>query len=146
MKPHGALYHMVNRERDLAVAAVEAVIAVDKELIVYTLPHGELLRAARERDLRIAREFFADRSYQEDGTLTPRNHPQALLKDPSEAAERVVRMLNEKQVLTASGQFIPMEAETVCIHGDERQAVLFARSIRTELERSGVTVKAMERT
>lgn len=145
VKLHGALYHMANRDRDLAVAVVEAVLAIDSELVIYTLPHGELLQAAHEKGVRIAREFFADRAYQQDGTLVSRNHPQAMIKDAALAAQRVVKMLTEQQVLTVTGEEIRLEAETVCIHGDERQAVQFARTIRTELERSGVVVSVSER-
>ncbi|MGO0059953.1 LamB/YcsF family protein [Brevibacillus fluminis] len=146
VKPHGALYHMVNRDRELACALVEAVLAIDRELVIYTLPRGELLQAAQAANLRVAREFFADRAYQADGTLVARTHPQAMIKDAATAAARVANMLARKRVVTVTGEEIDMEAETVCIHGDERQAVLFARSIRTELERLGVVVSACGRT
>jgi UPF0271 protein len=143
VKPHGALYNLAQRDKETAHAIAEAVHAVDPSLALFTLPAGELRLAAEQRGLRAVAEFFADRTYQDDGSLTPRNHKDALIHDPAYAAERVVRMLREKKVETVSGKEIFMEAETICIHGDEANAAAFAKEIRSQLEQAGVVVKAI---
>jgi UPF0271 protein len=143
VKPHGALYNLAHRDRETAQAIAAAVYAVDPGLALFTLPAGELRQAAEQRGLRAIAEFFADRTYQDDGSLTPRHHKDALIHDPAIAAQRVVRMLTEKKVKTVSGNDIAMEAETICIHGDETTAAAFAKEIRSQLEKAGVVVKAI---
>ncbi|MBO8162830.1 MAG: LamB/YcsF family protein [Brevibacillus sp.] len=143
VKPHGALYNKANRDARTAEAVVQAISDLDRTLALYTLPTGPLYELARQKGLRVVREFFADRTYQTDGTLTPRTAPNALISDAREAARRVVRMLRENRVETVDGSEIQMEAETVCIHGDEPSAAAFAREIRRRLEEAGVVVKAI---
>lgn len=142
VKPHGALYNMAHRDRQMAQAVVDAVYDIDPSLILYTLPSGELPAAAREKGLRIAAEFFADRTYQDDGTLTARSRQDAMVHDPAIAAARAVRMVTEGKVTTVAGKELDMRAQTVCIHGDEPTAAAFAKEIRSQLERAGVVVKA----
>ena len=143
VKPHGALYNKAHRDEQTARAIIRAICDVDRSLALYTLPNGVLYELAREEGLRVVREFFADRTYQPDGTLTPRTAPNAMIGDVELAAARVVRMLAEKKVQSVDGQDLQIEAETVCIHGDEPGAAMFARAIREQLEKQGVVVKAI---
>lgn len=145
VKLHGALYNMAHRDRSLAEVVVEAVAAVNPGLLLYTLPGGALREEAIRCGLATAAEFFADRTYQDDGSLTQRQHPQAMVHDPAQAAARVIRMLREGVVESVNGTVIPMKAETVCIHGDEQTAVAFAREIRSRLDQEGIVVRAIER-
>ncbi|MCL6594177.1 MAG: LamB/YcsF family protein, partial [Alicyclobacillus sp.] len=138
----GALYNMAARTPALAEAVAAAVRAVDPALVLYGLAGSHLLTAGAAAGLRTASEVFADRTYQADGSLTPRQHPQALVHDPRAAAARVLQMVREGQVIALSGETVPLRAETVCVHGDSPGAVAFAQQLRAELERSGVRIQA----
>jgi UPF0271 protein len=108
-------------------------------------PHGalyKLARAGEARGLQIAREVFADRNYLNNGWLVPRTRPDALLRDPNEAAERVLRMLREGKVRSVEGRDVDVRTETICVHGDTPGAVEFARKLRSRLEREGVRISA----
>lgn len=143
VKPHGALYNMAATKPDLARAIAEAVYRVNPELYLVGLAGSHLIEQAEKTGLRTKSEVFADRTYQQDGTLTPRSQPDALITDDEEAVQQVIRMIKESKVLTRQGSEITIKAETVCIHGDGLHALTFARRIREELERSGIHVKAM---
>lgn len=138
VKLHGALYNMAARDRALAVAVVKAVAEFDRELIVYTLPGCELARAAEAAGLKVAREFFADRNYRQDGSLVPRGEARALVHDAGEAADRVLRVLRNGVVPMVDGGEFSLKAETVCLHGDSPEAVTFARTLRARLAAAGV--------
>jgi UPF0271 protein len=140
VKPHGALYNMAARQRWLAEAIAEAVYRIDSGLILFGLAGSELIRAGEMRGLRVAGEAFADRSYEPDGSLTPRGRIGALVADPEEAAQRAVRIACEGKITAADGSTIPLEAGTICIHGDTPGAPLFARRIRQRLEEAGVAL------
>ena len=142
MKPHGALYNMAARDEEIADAVVQAVCRFDRELIVFAPPASALSRAAEASELQVAREVFADRNYMRDGSLVPREHPQALLHDPEEAANRVFRMLREDKVQAIDGSDVDVHADTVCLHGDTPGAVSFARELRLALHQAGVNVAA----
>ncbi|WP_409343273.1 LamB/YcsF family protein [Paenibacillus sp. MBLB4367] len=145
VKPHGALYNMAAKDAALAEAIAEAVYRVDPSLILFGLAGSELIRAGTKLGLRTASEVFADRTYQADGSLTPRSKPNAFLHDAGEAAERVVRMVREGVVRSQQGVDVPLAADTVCIHGDGAQALAFARLVRERLEAASVTVQAIGR-
>jgi UPF0271 protein len=140
VKPHGALYNMAARDRSLADAVANAVSGFDQKLFLVAPPESELMQAGRAAGLRVVAEFFADRNYMPDGSLAPRSRADALLHDYSEAARRVIRMLRENVVAAVDGSSVPMHAETVCLHGDNAGAVLFAKCVREELDRAGVEV------
>ena len=142
VKPHGALYNMAARRRDLADAIARAVCAADPELILFAPPGSELAAAGTAHGLQIAREFFSDRNYLKDGSLVPRARPEALLHDPTEAASRVRRMLDEGKVWSIDGCDVEVRAETICVHGDTPGAVDFARILRSQLEREHVRIQA----
>ena len=142
VKPHGALYNMAVHDKKLADAIARAIASVDPRLILFAPDNTELARAGEAHRLRIAREIFADRNYLNDGWLVPRTRPDALLHDPKEAAERVLRMLRQGKVRSVEGRDIDVRGETICVHGDTPGAVEFARELRLQLEREGVRISA----
>ena len=145
VKPHGALYNMAVRDRELSDAIAHGVLAVDKSAILFAPAGTELFRAAEELGLQTASEVFADRNYNSDGTLVSRTRPDALLHDPVEAAERVVRMLKDGKIRAVDGSDLTMCPETICLHGDTPGAVEFARMLRERLDREGVQITSPKR-
>ena len=140
VKPHGALYNMAVRDEELAEAIARAVLAVDPALILFAPAHSAMERAGQKIGLQVAREIFADRNYLNDGWLVPRTRPDALLHDPKEAAERVLRMLREGKVRSVEGSDVEVRGETICVHGDTPGAVEFAGELRGRLEQEGVRI------
>lgn len=145
VKAHGALYNMAARDEKLARLIVDAVLAVDSNVILFVPPNSPLERVAEEEQLPTADEVFADRNYMPDGSLVSRTSSDAFVRDPIEAAERVVRMLNEEKVRAIDGTDVAIRAETICVHGDNPEAVTFVRKLRERLEREGVTIAAPAR-
>jgi UPF0271 protein len=145
VKPHGALYNMAVRDARLADAIACAIESVDPKLILFAPDNSELARAGEAHGLQIAREVFADRNYLNDGWLVPRTRPDALLRDPKEAVQRVLRMLREGKVHSVEGRDVDVRGETICVHGDTPGAVEFARELRTQLESEGVRISAPQR-
>ncbi|GMN99062.1 LamB/YcsF family protein [Parageobacillus thermoglucosidasius] len=145
VKPHGALYNMAAKDAVLAEAIARAVYDVDATLILYGLAGSELINAGKKIGLQTASEVFADRTYQQDGSLTPRSDPRALIVDEQEAVQQVLMMVKEKRVRSLQSNDVPIEAETVCIHGDGKKAVLFARHLYEALQKEGITVCSITR-
>ena len=141
VKPHGALFNMAVRDAALADAIARATAAVDRQLILFGLPGSELIRAGERAGLRTASEAFADRAYERDGTLVSRRMPGAVIHDPEAVVERVVRMAREKIVIAADQSVVPLEIDTICVHGDTPGAADLAARIRNALEAAGVQVK-----
>jgi UPF0271 protein len=133
---------MAVRDEKLADSIVRAVESVDPKLILFAPANSAMERAAEKVKLQVAREIFADRNYLNDGWLVPRTRPDALLRDPKEAAQRVLRMLREGKVRSVEGRDVEVRGETVCVHGDTPGAVEFARELRSQLEHEGVRIKA----
>lgn len=142
VKPHGALYNMAARDARLAQAVTYAIATVDPTLILFAPDGSELARAGEAKQLGIACEVFADRNYLADGSLVSRTRPDALLRDPEDAAARVLRMLREGKVKSVDGPDVDVRAETICLHGDNPGAVEFARVLRARLETEGVALRA----
>jgi 5-oxoprolinase (ATP-hydrolysing) subunit A len=140
VKPHGALYNMAAENPALARAIAEAIKAIDSSLILFALADSELLRAGAQAGLHVASEVFADRTYQSDGSLTPRSHPDALIQDTGTALAQVRLMVGQGFVRSIQGIDVPVTADTLCIHGDQPGAVEFARKIRAALEADGVRI------
>jgi UPF0271 protein len=140
VKPHGALYNMAVRDDSLADAIARATASVDKNLIFFAPQNTALSRAGENNGLQIAHEVFADRNYLSNGQLVPRTRADALLHNPAEAAPRVLRMLCEGKVRSVDGVDVDVRAETICLHGDNPEAVEFARALRAQLEKEGVTI------
>ncbi|SEN22755.1 LamB/YcsF family protein [Lihuaxuella thermophila] len=143
VKPHGALYNMATKHPELAQAIARAVYKVDPELILFGLSGSELVKAGETIGLRTAHEVFADRTYQQDGSLTSRRQPDALITDHEKAAQQVIRMVKEGKVLSQQHTDVSIKADTVCIHGDGPHALVFARRIREHLTASGVSIRAV---
>ncbi len=138
LKPHGALNNMAAENRDYALAIGRAIKSVDRDIIYLALAGSEMEKAGRELGLRVALEGFCDRQYEDDGNLTSRKIPGSVIKDPAEAARRVVRMVVENTITSRSGKSIPCKLHSLCVHGDEPTAVALARSVREALEAAGV--------
>jgi 5-oxoprolinase (ATP-hydrolysing) subunit A len=145
VKPHGALYNMAAVRLELADAIATAVRDVDASLTLVGLSGSALILAGVSAGLRTAREVFADRNYQPDGTLVPRRHASALVTNADEAVERTVRMIRDGLVTAIDGSDITLHADTICIHGDAPDAPVFARRIRAALEAAGIAVMAPSR-
>ncbi|MFD2114391.1 LamB/YcsF family protein [Paenibacillus yanchengensis] len=141
VKPHGALYNMAARNEHLAEAIVKAVYKVDDQLILYGLADSQLIRAAKQRGLAYASEVFADRRYEQDGSLTPRTHHAASITDVNEATAQVLQIITTGKVTTRTGQFLPLQANTICIHGDNGAAVQFARLLSQQLKEAGWVIR-----
>lgn len=140
IKPHGALYNQAARDREIAAAVAEAVWAADPTLMLFGLSGGESLKAGQAAGLQTASEVFADRSYGPDGSLTPRTEPNALITDVVAATEQAVRMVSEGTVIATNGMAVALAADTICIHGDGRNALEFAEAIYRKLSGSGVAI------
>lgn len=141
VKPHGALYNMAAKDTGLAEAIAKAVYDVSPDLILFGLAGSELVKAGEKAGLKTASEVFADRTYQQDGALTPRREPNALIKDRETAAKQVIRMIKEGMVTSVQGEDVSVRADTICIHGDGRQALHFAAFIRQSLEQEGIEIE-----
>lgn len=126
VKPHGALYNMAAGDCILAEAITEAVKSADPALCLYGLSGSYLIAAAEKAGLKTFSEVFSDRTYRNDGSLTPRNEPNALLEDIYEIEKHVLRMAEEQKVLCADGNEIKIKADTICIHGDGKNALPIA--------------------
>ncbi len=146
VKLHGALANMASEDSAIARLYVEGVAALDPELVVVAMAATELERAAAEQGQPLAREIYADRAYNDDGTLVNRGTPGAMIHDADEAADRVLKMLDEGAVTALSGAKVPVEAETVCVHGDGPEALAMAETLRRRLEQAGVRVEAFRPT
>ena len=143
VKPHGALYNLAARDRAVADAVAEAVARVDANLWLYGLAGGQLLAAGRTHGLRVAAEVFADRTYQPDGSLTPRERSGAVISNVGDALNQVLRLLREGRVRAVTGEDVVIAADTVCIHGDAAGAAVFARGLRAALRGAGVELRAL---
>jgi len=145
VKPHGALYNMAAADSDLARAIAEAVKEVAPETILLALANSEMVKAAQDVGIKVAQEVFADRAYNPDGTLVPRSIPGAVIQDPTQATERALRIVLEGKVTAIDGQEVHIVADSICVHGDNPQAVKLASNIRKELERAGVALVELTR-
>ena len=143
VKPHGALFNMAARDRALADAIARAVAAFDGRLILFGPPDSELLRAGLAVGLRVAAEGFADRAYQSDGTLVSRRTPGSVIHDIEEVVARAVRIIRERTVVAADGSIVPLEVDTLCIHGDTEGADRLAGRVRAGLEAAKITVRSL---
>lgn len=140
VKPHGALYNMAAKDYDLSKAVCQGIREFDPELIVLALSGGQLARAAMDLGLPTALEVFADRGYEEDGTLVDRRKEGAMITDEDQAISRVVRMVKEKKVTAVTGKDISIQADSVCVHGDGPKALAFVEKIRQEFEKEGIEI------
>jgi UPF0271 protein len=138
VKPHGALYNMAGKDIVLARAICEGVKEFDSRLILLGLSGSRMIEAAQEVGLKVAREVFADRGYEEDGSLVKRGKDGAMITDEDEAIQRVIRMVKEKKVKTVTGKDIDIQADSVCVHGDGAKALAFVEKISKALKAAGI--------
>ena len=142
VKAHGALYNMAAKDAALAKAIVEAVHDFDPTLIFYALAGSEMVQAAKKTGIAVASEVFADRTYQDDGSLTPRTQNNALITDEQQSTRQVLLMVKHQQVVSVNNKTIDLKAETLCLHGDGAHAVEFAKMINQKLKSEGIAIKA----
>ena len=140
VKPHGAMYNMAAKDYELSKAICEAVKEYDPQLVVMGLSGSETIRAAKDLGLRTAEEVFADRGYEEDGSLVNRKKAGAFIHDENEAVTRVIRMVKEGKVTAVTGKDIEIQADSICVHGDGEKALLFVEKIRNAFEAEGIIV------
>ncbi len=143
VKGHGQIYNDAVRNPALAHAIARAVYRFDSDLILVALTGSELVRAGRDLGLRVAEEAFADRVYEADGSLRSRRLPGAMIEDPARAAQQVLRMLRDGEVISYDGQRVPVHPDTICIHGDGPTAAAIGSALRQELEAAGVSIVPM---
>ena len=146
VKAHGTLGNLTNEEDGFAYALGRAIKAVDPTLIMVTMPGRNTEPVAAELGLTPAREFFADRTYDDHGQLTSRKLPGAVLHDATAAAERVIRTLADGAITTTGGRKQPVKIDTICVHSDTPAAVKMAEAVRTRLEREGYQIKPFSET
>lgn len=143
VKPHGALYNMAAVDEKLAAALCEAVYDVDPNIIFMGLAGSKMISAAEKTGLRAASEVFADRAYQDDGTLVSRRLPGSVIQDQELAIRRTVRMVKEGRVTSLQGKDIPIRADSICVHGDNPKALEFVKAIREALMAEGVEIQSL---
>ena len=129
VKPHGALYNMSAKNADIAEAIANAIIDFNKELVLFGLSGSLSIDVARNMGLKTKNEVFADRTYQDDGSLTSRKEPNAMILTVNECLVHVKEIVDNKRVISVNGKSIPIIADTICIHGDGKNAVEFAEAI-----------------
>ncbi len=140
VKTHGALGNMAAVDPDLAALCVRAVAAVDPHLVFVSLPYSETFRAAEQAGLRVVCEVFADRTYTDRGELTPRSMDGAVIHDPNQSRDQVLEMVLNGHIPTTGGKRLPVEAATLCVHGDTPGAVTMARTLRAALTDNNVAI------
>jgi UPF0271 protein len=144
VKPHGALYNQAAEEEEIARAVARGVARAGRDLLLVGLATTEVMRRTAEAEgLRFAAEAFADRRYERDGTLQSRRVPGSVITDPAAAADQAVRIAREGIVVAVDGTEVRLRADTLCLHGDNPEAVANARAVRQALERAGVAVRAL---
>jgi len=140
LKPHGALNNMAALRSDYAVAIGRAIKTVDASIIYVALSGSEMEKAGRDLGLRVAREGFCDRQYDDEGNLVSRKLAGSVLKDAKAVADQVVRMVLHGEVVSRNGKVVAHKADTLCIHGDEPTGVAMAKAARAALEAAGVRI------
>src|SRR5258708_7648607 len=144
VKPHGALYNMAAKDSTLANAIAKAIKDFDAGLILYGLSQSKMIEEAQKLKLQTAHEIFADRTYQPDGSLTPRAKPNALINDDSQALQQAIRFVKEGKVTCISGDQISLKADTICLHGDGVHAVAFAKLIHERLTKEKIKISPIK--
>ncbi|CAN6960348.1 MULTISPECIES: 5-oxoprolinase subunit PxpA [Psychrobacter] len=142
VKPHGALYNQAAANESLADILVSEIKNFDSNLKVMGLSGGYLVKSAKNHGLEVISEVFADRNYEKDGSLVSRSKDNALITDTDEATNHVLQMITEGFVTSVCGEKVPVDAQSVCLHGDGEHAILFAQEIKKQLELKGIEISA----
>ena len=141
VKPHGALYNTIAHDRRQALAVIEAIRAIDANLILVALAGSSLIELARNEGLQCIAEAFADRAYTPQGTLVSRREPGAVLHDPKLVAQRMLRLVEDGTIEAIDGSLTRIQADSICVHGDSPAAVEMARELRRVLEQANMSLK-----
>ena len=141
VKPHGALYNQSAKDPSIALTIAKAVKDFDASLLLFGLSGSHSISEAEKIGLYTVNEVFSDRTYQDDGSLTPRSQPNALIEDEDIAVNQALQMITQQTVTARSGKIIPIIADTICLHGDGTHAVRFAKAITTALKQSNIDIK-----
>lgn len=142
VKPHGAIYNMAGKDEKLAQAIVQGIKKYDASLMLFAQPGSCMARVGQTEGLKVIYEVFADRAYNEDGSLVSRKLPGAVLHDPDVVATRTIGMVTHGEVKTINGHLLALNAQSICLHGDNPAAIQLASAVRQGLERAGVCVQA----
>ena len=142
VKPHGALYNPIAHDERLGDDVITALLDIDPDLTLLALAGSPLIARARARGLTVVAEAFADRAYNDDGTLVSRRLPGAVLHDADGVAERMLQWVQTGELTSINGRTIRLQADSICVHGDSPGAVEMARRIRARLDAAGVPLKA----
>lgn len=140
VKPHGALYNTIANDKRQAMAVINAICQIDANLILVALAGSPLIDWAKQQGLHVVAEAFADRSYHVDGTLVSRKETGAVLHDPELVAERMLQLVRDGGVTSIEGEFVTIEADSICVHGDSEGALAMAQKVREKLQQNGITI------
>lgn len=140
VKPHGALYNTIANDKRQAMAVINAISQIDANLILVALAGSPLIGWAKHQGLHVVAEAFADRSYHVDGTLVSRKETGAVLHDPELVAERMLQLVRDGGVTSIEGEFVTIEADSICVHGDSEGALAMAQKVREKLQQNGITI------
>lgn len=144
VKPHGALYNMAAKDEKTALAIVEGIYSVNPDLILMGLSGSVMLEVAKSKGLKVASEVFADRAYEDDGSLVARSKQGSMITDEDEAVKRVIKMIKTNKVTSISGKEISINPDTICVHGDGEKALLFVQKIKSALEEENIKILGLE--
>ena len=142
VKCHGALYNMAANDEGLSEAMIRAVKDLGSNVILYALSESKNFQLAKKAKVRVAGEVFADRGYSDDGTLAPRDKPGGLIEDPAVSVKQVLGMIEGGYVTSLAGKRVPVSADTLCLHGDQPGAVVFAQTLRKVFSEKEIVVAA----
>ena len=145
VKPHGAMYNMAVNDESLAQAICESILDIDSEMILVALAGSRWIDIAEDMGLKVAREIFADRALNPDGTLVSRSLPGSVIHDTEQVVERSLRMVTEGKAVAISGEEIEVKADSLCLHGDTPGAVEMAAALKQQLEAEGVDIMPLSR-
>ncbi|MFN3299731.1 MAG: 5-oxoprolinase subunit PxpA [Sediminibacterium sp.] len=141
VKPHGALYNMAAKNATMSYIIAGVIKELEPQLVLYGLSNSYMISEAEALHIKTASEVFADRTYNAKGQLTPRSEPNAMIHTTENALAQVLKMIEHKTVIATDGSVVPLEAETICIHGDGDHAVSFATSIYTAMHANNILIK-----
>jgi len=145
VKPHGALNNMACEDYQLAEVISKSIVKVNKELIFLVPTGSQMEKAGKKLGMRVATEIFADRNYEDNGTLVSRSKNNAIITDPAAAKKHIIKMIENQSINCYSGKKIPCEIDSICVHGDGNSAVNTAKQIKEELIKTGVTLKQLDK-
>lgn len=145
VKPHGALYNMACKDADLARAVCEGIYEINPKLILLALSGSKMIQEAEKIGLKAASEVFADRAYEDDGTLVSRTKPGAMITDSDLAIQQVISMIKKEKVKTIHGKYIDIKADSVCVHGDGAKALEFVSRLRDVFDKESIEVVPISR-